>query len=67
MSIGVLLENTGRLLMRVRMDKMNLFDKHMIWLTKQSNYICVPLFVLESYVFVGLLIFAGYKFISWLF
>ena len=53
--------------MRVRMDKMNLFDKHMIWLTKQSNYICVPLFVLESYAFVGLTIFVGYKFISWLF
>ncbi len=53
--------------MRVRMDKMNLFDKHMIWLTKQSNYICVPLFVLESYVFVGTIIFTVYSLVDWLF
>ena len=49
------------------MDKMNLFVKHMIWLTKQSNYLCVPLFILEVYVFVGTALFVGYQFISWLF
>ena len=40
---------------------------HFEWLSTLSVRKAILIFALESYLVVGLTIFAGYKFISWLF
>lgn len=40
---------------------------HFEWLSTLSVRKAILIFALESYTFVGILIFAGYEFISWLF
>ena len=40
---------------------------HLEWLSTLSVRKALFIFALESYAFVGILIFVGYQFISWLF
>ena len=46
---------------------MNKLLNHFEWLSTLSVRKAILIFALESYLVVGIPIFAGYKFISWLF